>query len=96
MQATHPLFFAPTLLAPLVSTRLSVGAKLKFYTRNDNHKRLIDQVDVWAGSTKTKPRIFCGIYTYEKNHYTKVKVSASIDPIDRNRVRLTSTCLYVM
>eukprot|EP00903_Cladosiphon_okamuranus_P008045 g7759.t1 len=40
---------------------------------DDNHKKLIDQVDVWAGAAKTKPRIFCGIYTYEKNHHTKVK-----------------------
>lgn len=45
-------------------------------TRNDNHKKLIDQVDVWAGAAKTKPRIFCGIYTYHKNHFTKVKVRA--------------------
>lgn len=45
--------------------------------RSDGHKKLLDQVDVWGGSAKLSPRIFCGIYTYQKNHETKVKVSVS-------------------
>lgn len=40
---------------------------------SDGHKKLLDQVDVWGGSAKLAPRIFCGIYTYHKNHKTKVK-----------------------
>ncbi|CAM9302545.1 unnamed protein product [Pylaiella littoralis] len=40
---------------------------------NDNHKQLIDQVNVWGIAVKQEPRIFCGIYTYSKNHFTKVK-----------------------
>ena len=44
------------------------------FIRLDNHKKLTDQIDVWGGSAKLSPRIFCGIYTYHKNHDTKVKV----------------------
>lgn len=42
--------------------------------RKDDNKKLIDQVDVWGGSAKLTPRIFCGIFTHKKNHATKVKV----------------------
>lgn len=71
-----------------------LGSKL---CRNDNHKQLIDQVDVWGGSAKTNPRILCGIYTYEKNHFTKVKVRASIGSTLSHSIRLISNsvrCLY--
>lgn len=47
------------------------------FARNDNHKQLIDQVDVWGGAAKTAPRIFCGVYTYHANHATKIKVRAA-------------------
>ncbi|CAN0346077.1 unnamed protein product, partial [Ectocarpus fasciculatus] len=39
----------------------------------DDHKKLLTQIDVWDGAEKGAPRIFCGIYTHEKNHATKVK-----------------------
>lgn len=47
-------------------------------SRNDGHKQLLNQVDVWGGAAKLAPRIFCGIYTYQKNHQTKVKVSNNV------------------
>lgn len=67
----HPLSTPTHATLPFVSALLSWALIL----RNDNHKQLIDQVDVWGGAAKLKPRILCGIYTYENNHNTKVKVS---------------------
>ena len=47
--------------------------------RDDDHKKLLSQVDVWLGGAliKKAPRVFCGIYTHQPNHATKVKVSTS-------------------
>ncbi len=53
--------------------------------RNDNHKQLVAQIDVWAIAAKATPKIFCGIYTYHKNHHTKVKVSAMNRTVDRTQ-----------
>eukprot|EP00903_Cladosiphon_okamuranus_P006776 g6606.t1 len=39
----------------------------------DGHKKLLAQVNVWQGAQKTTPRVFCGIYTHQPNHATKVK-----------------------
>lgn len=44
--------------------------------RDDDHKNMLAHVDVWEGASKTTPRIFCGIFTHRKNHFTKVKVGA--------------------
>ncbi|CAM9430528.1 unnamed protein product [Discosporangium mesarthrocarpum] len=49
--------------------------------KKDAHKMLLDQVEVWGGSSKagdvaqsqSSPRILCSIYTYHSNHQTQVK-----------------------
>ena len=43
--------------------------------REDDHKKLLAQVNVWQNAQKTTPRVFCGIYTHQPNHETKLKVS---------------------
>lgn len=59
------------------SSTLASRRIISRHIRNDKHKQLIDQVDVWGGAAKASPRIFCGIYTYHANHFTKVKVRTS-------------------
>eukprot|EP00752_Nemacystus_decipiens_P004621 g4218.t1 len=39
----------------------------------DSHKKLLAQVNVWQGARRTSPRVFCGIFTHQTNHATKVK-----------------------
>lgn len=68
-------FHAHAAALPIVFGPAVVAANAKIPRRNDNHKQLIDQIDVWGGAAKLKPRILCGVYTYENNHDTKVKVS---------------------
>lgn len=48
-------------------------------SREDGHKKLLAQVDVWQRAQKTTPRVFCGIYTHQTNHVTKTKVSSNFD-----------------
>lgn len=61
--------------------------------REDDHKKLLAQVDVWRGAARAAPRIFCGIYTHQKNHKTNVKVSQlSKEP---NTIRWNS-CVAVL
>lgn len=43
--------------------------------REDGHKKLLAQVNVWQSAQLTAPRVFCGIFTHQLNHATKVKVS---------------------
>ena len=43
--------------------------------RDDGNKQLLGQVNVWQGAKKTTPRIFCGIFTHQANHATKMKAS---------------------
>lgn len=85
----------PSLLSPsyCIDTAVCCRGRTITITRNDNHKQLIDQIDVWGGAAKTKPRILCGVYTYEKNHSTKVKVSKStdLDRVDSTRVESIPT-----
>ncbi|CAB1112839.1 unnamed protein product [Ectocarpus sp. CCAP 1310/34] len=46
----------------------------------DDHKKLLAQIDVWERTQKGAPRIFCGIYTHEMNHATKVRVGQQWTP----------------
>eukprot|EP00611_Tribonema_gayanum_P021853 TRINITY_DN4295_c0_g1_i1.p1 TRINITY_DN4295_c0_g1~~TRINITY_DN4295_c0_g1_i1.p1 ORF type:complete len:463 (-),score=143.67 TRINITY_DN4295_c0_g1_i1:57-1445(-) len=39
----------------------------------DGHSKLLSKVNIWGGSARKTPRVFCGIYTHHKNHDTKVK-----------------------
>lgn len=61
--------------------RAEGGAQLIFFRvgpfpgfREDDHEKLFSQVNVWQGALKKIPRVFCGIYTHQTNHATKVKV----------------------
>eukprot|EP00752_Nemacystus_decipiens_P004620 g4217.t1 len=42
-------------------------------TSEDGHKKLLAQVNIWEGAQMTTPRVFCGIFTHQANHATKVK-----------------------
>lgn len=44
--------------------------------REDDHKKLLAQVDVWQHAEKATPKVFCGIFTHHPNHSTQVKVRA--------------------
>lgn len=63
------LFF---LIVPSTSTSILI------LFREDDHKKLLDQTHVWQGARKTTPRVFCGIYTHQNNHATKVKASGRL------------------
>lgn len=67
--------------------------------REDGHKKLLNQVEVWGGAAKGTPRIFCGIYTYHKNHQTKVKVRCVLETcaprVGRSPVPSLGVCVGV-
>ncbi|CAM9609127.1 unnamed protein product [Ectocarpus fasciculatus] len=63
-------FFLPTQYS---TSSLSSDSSAKACGINDDHKKMLAHVDVWEGASKTMPRIFCGIFTHTKNHFTKVK-----------------------
>ncbi|CAM9450923.1 unnamed protein product [Ectocarpus sp. 4 AP-2014] len=63
-------FFLPTQHS---TPSLSGDSSTKACAMNDDHKKMLTHVDVWEGASKTMPRIFCGIFTHRKNHFTKVK-----------------------
>eukprot|EP00752_Nemacystus_decipiens_P004599 g4198.t1 len=39
----------------------------------DDHKKLLDQIDVYQHAERKTPRVFCGVYTHHPNHSTQVK-----------------------
>ncbi|CAM9672737.1 unnamed protein product [Ectocarpus sp. 6 AP-2014] len=63
-------FFLPTQYS---TSSLSGDSSARACAMNDDHKKMLTHVDVWKGASKTMPRIFCGIFTHRKNHFTKVK-----------------------
>lgn len=80
---------------PRSRPRLRPPAPAPSGARNDGHKQLIDQVEVWGVAAKTAPRILCGIYTYHNNHQTKVKVRVRTSEARRDAVLLAVRRLYL-